>query len=123
MDRQTDRQTDTWRTHLLSDLHDCFPEVVGFASMTRLTHLILDDELHDKFLLQDGRSEHLLLHGQLDFQPLGMRLCPDKSGINKTNLHASTKNEEAWRVLNKREIADVSGKLSASMKIVTTQES
>lgn len=46
-------------SHLLSDLNNSFPEVLGLHTVAVITHLGLDDKLYHKHLLQDRTIHHL----------------------------------------------------------------
>lgn len=61
---------------LLSDLHDCFPEVFGLHPMAILTHLMQDDKLHHEHLLQNGSIHDLFLDGHLHLDSFRVGLRP-----------------------------------------------
>ncbi len=68
-------------------LHAGDPGVgVGVLAVAVWAHVVLDDELDDKGLLQDGAVEDLALDGQLDLEALGVRLCPDEASIDQLDL-------------------------------------
>ncbi len=69
----------------LSDLHNTFPVVLGFNPLTVIAYLVHDLKLDNGGLLKKSTAD-VLLHGYFDFESLGMRLGPHKSGINEMKL-------------------------------------
>eukprot|EP00047_Mylnosiga_fluctuans_P011229 m.20129 g.20129 ORF g.20129 m.20129 type:complete len:556 (+) comp3504_c0_seq1:1194-2861(+) len=80
---------------LLAGLHDGVPRVLGLAAVARVAHLVRDDVLDHKDLLQHGAGEDLLLNGQLDLQALRVGLGPDEPGIDETDLVEALETLEA----------------------------
>lgn len=71
----------------LTDLDTCRPSVrVGIAARAFKAHVVLDDVLDDKRLLQDRAVEDLGLDRELDLEPLGVRLRPYEAGVHQLNL-------------------------------------
>ena len=45
--------------HLLSDLDRCPPEILGMSAVALVTHLVMDDILHHKHLLENSPAHYL----------------------------------------------------------------
>ncbi len=69
-----------------TNLHNCSPSVLCFKLLAILTLLIGLNKLHNKNLLQNRSSKNLLLHSELQLQASRMRLSPNPSSINKSDL-------------------------------------
>lgn len=72
--------------HLLARLHDGLPRVIGEAGRAGRALHHLHDELDDEHLLEDGRREDLLLHGDLDLKPSRVGLGPHEAGVDELDL-------------------------------------
>jgi hypothetical protein len=71
---------------LLARLHDGLPRVIGEAGRASRALHHLHDELDDEHLLEDGRREDLLLHGDLHLEPSRVSLGPHEAGVDQLDL-------------------------------------
>jgi hypothetical protein len=73
----------------LPDLDDCLPGVgcVGLRAVRTL--LVGNDKFTLEGLLEDSGCECFFLDGEFDSDSTGVRFCPDKAGINQTDLYRS----------------------------------
>lgn len=73
----------------MADLDDCFPGVfcVGFCTVGTL--LVCYYKFAFKCLLEDGGCKCFFLDGEFDSNSTGVRLCPDKSSVNESDLRIS----------------------------------
>ena len=76
----------TFVRDFLTNLDDCFPGVFGVRFCTVGTLLVCYYEFTFESLLEDGRCECFFLDSEFDSNSTGMRFCPDKSGIDQTDL-------------------------------------
>lgn len=77
------------RAHALlaAHLHARRPGVwVCVGAVALEAHVVFDDKLDDKALLQDGAVEDLCLDGELHLEPLAVRLRPDEAGVHQLHL-------------------------------------
>lgn len=75
---------------LLPDLDHGLPSVGGHDLGAIFALHCADDVLNLKLLLKDGGGKNLLLDGQLDLDTPGVRLSPEESCVNQTNLVQTT---------------------------------
>jgi len=68
---------------LLSDLHLWLPQMRRVHSLAILTLQILNNIFNNESLLNLHAANYFFLNGYLNFELLGMRLCPDERSINE----------------------------------------
>eukprot|EP00008_Paramoeba_atlantica_P007266 CAMPEP_0201498986 /NCGR_PEP_ID=MMETSP0151_2-20130828/73951_1 /ASSEMBLY_ACC=CAM_ASM_000257 /TAXON_ID=200890 /ORGANISM="Paramoeba atlantica, Strain 621/1 / CCAP 1560/9" /LENGTH=84 /DNA_ID=CAMNT_0047890967 /DNA_START=1 /DNA_END=255 /DNA_ORIENTATION=- len=73
--------------NLLPELHDSVPlRLPRGNALTHLTLLVVDGVFHHEALAHDSVVKELFLNGQAKFNALGVRLGPQKGGVDEFNL-------------------------------------